>query len=139
MNHTICKKQTLFPVLGMVIIYALQFLVFPICFPRFSAGSNEASFLFIVPLIAFLVLTNILIDVNIVRWAIADLIYCVLVVVYNGQGLYGIGKRGINLDGNVPKYSFEAAVMSSVVIALAVFVLQTLILLAKKVYLRMKK
>lgn len=139
MNHTICKKQTLFPVLGMVIIYVLQFLVFPICFPRFSAGPNEAKFLFIAPLIAFLVITNILIDVSIVRWAIVDIIYCILIVIYNGQGLYGIGEKGVALDGNVPKYSFEVAVMSSIVIALAVFVFQTLVLLVKKVYIRMKK
>ncbi len=139
MKDTICKKQTLFPILGMVIIYALQFLVFPICFPKFYAVSNEASFLFIVPLIAFLVLTNVLIDVNIVRWAIADIIYCILIVIYNGQGLYGIGEKGVALDGNIPKYSFEVAVMSSVVITLAMFVFQTLILLVKKVYIRTKK
>ena len=139
MKDTICKKQLLFPVLGMVIIYVLQFLLFPILFPNFSSGTNEASALFIVPLVAFFVFVNVLSDVNIVRWAIADIIYCILIVIYNGQGLYGIGVKGIALDGNVPKYSFEDAVMSSIVIALAMFVFQTLVLLVKKAYIRTKK
>ncbi len=138
MKNTICKKQTLFPIIGMALIYALQFLLFPILFPNASSGTTEAEALFIVPLVAFSVLVNVFLDVTVVRWAVADIIYCVLIVIYNGQGLYGIGERGVALDGNYPTYSFKTAVLSSIVIALALFLLQTIIRFSRKVFVKVK-
>ena len=113
-------------ILSIVVIYALQFLVFPKCLPQYYPVSNEAWSILIIPLIVFSVLTNTLIDVNIGRWAIVDIIYCVMVLVYNGMGFYGIGKRGLSIDGMAPSYSFELAVITILIITLVLFFLTLL-------------
>ena len=126
-------------ILSIVVIYALQFLVFPKCLPQYYPVSNEARSILIIPLIVFSVLTNTLIDVNIGRWAIVDIIYCVMVLVYNGMGFYGIGKRGLSIDGMAPSYSFELAVITILIITLVLFFFQMLVQTIRLVYLKIKK
>lgn len=123
-------------ILSIVVIYALQFLVFPKCLPQYYPVSNEAWSILIIPLIVFSVLTNTLIDVNIGRWAIVDIIYCVMVLVYNGMGFYGIGKRGLSIDGMAPSYSFELAVITILIITLVLFFFQMLVRAIRLVYLK---
>lgn len=125
-------------ILSIVVIYALQFLVFPKCLPQYYPVSNEAWSILIIPLIVFSVLTNTLIDVNIGRWAIVDIIYCVMVLVYNGMGFYGIGKRGLSIDGMAPSYSFELAVITILIITLVLFFFQMLVRAIRLVYLKIK-
>ena len=126
-------------ILSIVVIYALQFLVFPKCLPQYYPVSNEAWSILIIPLIVFSVLTNTLIDVNIGRWAIVDIIYCVMVLVYNGMGFYGIGKRGLSIDGMASSYSFELAVITILLITLVLFFFQMLVQTIRLVYLKIKK
>lgn len=125
-------------ILSIVVIYALQFLVFPKCLPQYYPVSNEAWSILIIPLILFSVLMNTLIDVSIGRWAIVDIIYCVMVVIYNGMGFYGIGKRGLSIDGMSPSYSFELAVITILIIALVLFSFQTLVRIIRLVFLKIK-
>ena len=136
---SIVRKQKM-PVLilSIVVIYALQFLVFPKCLPQYYPVSNEAWSILIIPLIVFSVLTNTLIDVNIGRWAIVDIIYCVMVLIYNGMGFYGIGERGLSIDGMASSYSFELAVITILIITLVLFFFQMLVRAIRLVYLKIK-
>lgn len=133
------KHKIFLLVFCMAVIYALQFLVFPKCLPQYYPASNEAWFILIFPLFAFSVLTNILIDVKIVRWAIVDIIYCILVAVYNGAGLYGIGIRGISIDGVTPVYSLELALITILIIATVLFLFQMLVRVIRILFLKVKK
>lgn len=125
-------------ILSVVVIYALQFLVFPKFLSQYYPVSNEAWFILIIPLIVFSVLTNTLIDVNIGRWAIVDIIYCVMILIYNGKGFYGIGKRGLSIDGMSPSNSFELAVITILMITLVLFFFQMLVRAIRLVYLKIK-
>ncbi len=129
------RYKIFFLIINISVIYVLQFLVFPKCLPQYYPVSNEAWAIFIIPLLVFSVLANALIDVNVIRWILVDIIYCIMVIIYNGSGLYGIGKRGVAIDGMVSFYSFELAVITIFLITLGVFVFQVLIrmvLLRKK-------
>lgn len=126
-------------IVSVAVVYALQFLVFPKCLPQYYPVSNEAWFIFIIPLFAFSVLMNILIDVNIVRWAVVDIIYCVMIVAYNGTGLYGIGSRGISIDGMTPIYSFELALITILIVATGLFVFQVSVRVIRILLIKAKK
>lgn len=138
MLNIVLKHKMPVLILSVVVIYALQFLVFTKFLSQYYPVSNEAWFILIIPLIVFSVLTNTLIDVNIGRWAIVDIIYCVMILIYNGKGFYGIGKRGLSIDGMSPSYSFELAVITILMITLVLFFFQMLVRAIRLVYLKIK-
>ncbi len=127
MQNMFCKYKLIVLLLGMVMIYALQFVVLPLCFPQFYPVSNEAWSILIIPLCAFAVVMNSLADISIGKWAVVDSAYCLMVMLYNGTGLYGIGKRGLALDGMTPIYSFRLALITILTIGLLLFACQMLI------------
>ena len=139
MLSAVRKHKLLVLMLGMAVIYALQFLALPLCFPQFYPVSNEAWSILIIPLVAFSAAMNILVDANIGNWAMADSIYCLLAVLYNGNGFYGIGKRGIALDGMTPLYSFGLAAITILIITFVLFAFQMLIRGIRIIFLKARK
>ncbi len=133
------KYKTVFLLLGIVVIYLLQFLMFPNCLSKYYPVSNEAWSILLVPLLVFSVFVNIILDVNVARWAIADILYAIMVIVYSGPGLYGIGTRGFAIDGMSPVYSLELTVLTALVIAVALFSVQILVRAIRLVLLKVMK
>ena len=125
-------------VLSVIVIYVLQFLILPKCLPQYYPVTNEAWCILIVPLIVISLITNILTNVKIVGWAIIDLVYCIMVFVYNGKGFYGIGMRGVSLDGMSPIYSQELVIITALIIALALFAFQMFVREIRIIYLKTK-
>lgn len=132
------KQKIPFLIIGIIIIYVLQFLVFPKCLSHYYPISNEAWLIFIIPLLTFSMIINILIDVNIVSWAIVDTIYCIMVFTYNGAGLYGIGKRGLPIAGASPSYSLELALITILIITTALFLFQIVVRVIRILFLKIK-
>lgn len=139
MLSAVRKHKLLVLIIGMAVIYALQFLVLPQCFPRYYPVSNEAWSVLIIPLVVFSVAMNILTDANAGNWAMADGVYCLLAILYNGTGYYGIGKRGIALDGMTPIYSFGLAVITVLVITFVLLAFQMLICGIRVIFLKARK
>jgi hypothetical protein len=92
----------------------------------------------LIPLAVFSVLMNLLTDVRPGSWAVADLVYGILVALCNGSGLYGIGKRGLALAGMAPSYSPELAVITAFIIALILLVFQVLLHAIRAVFAKIK-
>lgn len=138
MKNIIKKHKLLFLMISMLVIYVFQFLVIPFCFPQFYPVSNEAFSIFIIPLLVFSVAVNIALDVKILLWTIADVLYGVLVIVYNGNGLYSIGRRGIALDGMSTIYSLELAAITVIVIIIILFAVQILIRAFRLLFMKSK-
>lgn len=139
MLRAVRKHKLLVLMFGMAVIYALQFLALPLCFPQFYPVSNEAWSILIIPLVAFSVAMNVLVDAKVGNWAMADGIYCLLAVLYNGNGLYGIGKRGVALDGMTPIYSFGLALITVLIITFVLFAFQMLIRGIRIIFLKARK
>lgn len=116
----------------MVFLYALLFLILPSAFPRFYPQSNEASaFLLIFPLL--LSSAGVLLyDLNLWHWASADALWGILLLLYDGKGLYGIGMRGVRLDGALPQYHRPLAALMIAGLLLVMLLLQALTLLLKR-------
>lgn len=105
-----------------LIVYIIQFLVFPAVFPKYYPRSNEAVFIFLIPAVLASVLGICILKADVLSCIVADLVYCIAVCIYNGKGHYGVGLRGIFLDGAKPVYSFEYTLIS-VFIIFVLFVL----------------
>lgn len=132
------KQKILFLIISMAVIYAVQFLLLPNVLPQYYPISNEAWSILIVPLVVFTVVMNILTDVNIGVWIIVDILYGIMIGIYNGRGFYGIGLSGISLDGLSPSYSFESALITILIIILILFVFQLLMRCLRLIFLRIK-
>lgn len=105
----------------IVLTYLVQFVWFPRCFPKYYPRSNEAWALFFVPLIVLAVIGSVVVRANVKTWLIADVLYWIMLLIYHGKGHYGIGLRGITLDGLQPKYSWELAMITiSIIVVLLV-------------------
>lgn len=132
------KQKILFLIISVAVVYAVQFLLLPNFLPQYYPVSNEAWLIFIVPLVVFSVVMNILIDVNIGIWIIVDILYGIMMGVYNGRGFYGIGMRGVSLDGMSPSYSLELALITILIIILTLFAFQLLMCVLRVIFLKMK-
>lgn len=98
-----CKKPLLL-CLGMSALWAVQFLLLPKVLPRYFPQSNEATALLLLPVLLASILGTWLCRFRLVQWLPADALYALLTSLF-GDGLYGIGLRGIRLDGAAPVYS----------------------------------
>ena len=107
-----CKKMI--PL--SIAVYIIQFLVFPTVFPKYYPRSNEAVFIFLIPAVLSAVIGICFLKTNIKGCLISDIVYCLAVCIYHGKGFYGIGLRGIYLDGAKPVYSFEYALIGILII-----------------------
>lgn len=111
-----------------MIVYAIQFLLFPILFPQYYPTSNESTIILIAPLILFSVLFNVVItDIRKSDWIIVDMTYGTMIILYNGTGLYGIGMRGISLDGLSPNYSPKLLFLTVLMLVIVLLSFQVLI------------
>ena len=129
-----CRKMTLM----LLTVYIIQFLLLPKVFPAYYPRSNEATFIFLIPIVLVSVLGIWCFKVNFISCLISDLIYCVCICIYNGKGFYGIGLRGIALDGSFPSYSFKDAVIHTVIFFLVFAVFQAIVSGLFVIFLKLK-
>ena len=133
------KHKILVLLITVAIIYALQFFLTPFCFPQYYPCSNEATLIFIIPLVLFCVVGNIVSDVNIKMWVIADTLYGIMLCIYNGRGFYGIGLYGVSLDGMYPVYSTQLAVITALILFIVLLAIQMLIRILRLAIFKVKK
>ena len=87
-------------VVTMTVVYALQFLLLPLLLGAYFPGaSNEATAIFWLSAALGLSLGFRFADQRLLSWLIADAFYLALILLYCAEGAYGIGMRGISLDG----------------------------------------
>lgn len=139
MLELIRKHKLLSLIITNIVIYVIQFILLPNCFPQYYPISNESTFIFIVPLVFLSVAGNVITNVKIKIWALVDVLYGVMLCIYNGMGFYGIGMRGVSLDGMSPIYSQELAVITILMIVLTLFAFQSLICVFRLLFLKAKK
>jgi hypothetical protein len=127
MSKPSCNKKLRWCLLSVTLIYGVQFLALPACFDQFYPQSNEATAVLLVPLLVMTVIGVLCFDVRIKTWLVSDALYGVLMCAYHGRGLYGIGLRGVMLDGMHPIYSFPMAIMMILALLGAMVILQGLL------------
>ena len=113
-------KKHLFIIL---LIYGLQFILLPWILPQYYPTSNEALFILIVPL----VIISILFRLKMKEWFFIDLLYLLCIWIYHGKGLYGLGMRGISLDGATSVYSNTLMMISLGVILIILLLIQGIV------------
>ncbi len=86
-------------ILAMILLYIIQFIIFPHIFVKYYPQSNESFAIFIITSMIVIVLSTYLYKISMIQWILSDLIYLLFIWTYPAQGAYGIGLRGISLDG----------------------------------------
>lgn len=113
-------------------LYVIQFLVIPMLLPNYFPRSNNAIVIFLITSLVASVAAVVFITSRLKDLWIADLLYGCIICVFNGNGKYGIGRVGINLDGLQSRMSFQMALLSSVMIVIGFFVIQVIIVNVKQ-------
>lgn len=121
---TLDKYKIPFLIGCVVVTYIMQFVVLPKCFPVYYPTTNESVAFMWIPMIVFLIVVNIIMDVKIGMWALADAVYVILINIYN-NGAYGIGSTGLLLDSGDVVYSSGLAFTVSVIIGIVLLVMQS--------------
>ena len=127
MTNKLGKKKALLLSGIFAFLYVLQFLLLPRCLPRYYPVSLEAGWFFLLSLIAFSIIGTALGKGKLRTWLIPDGLYGLLLWLYNGRGLYGIGLRGVNLDGTRPIYSKDLAGITILILLLLLVAFQALL------------
>jgi hypothetical protein len=121
------NKKNIFTVIAFVLIYLLQFVLFPGIATNYFPRSNEATIFYFGSFTLLIIVLEFCITSNIKLWLLGDIIYIALVFVYHGKGLYGIGLKGITLDGAQPQYDFKFAVVSIGIYALYIIIIEVIV------------
>jgi len=124
-------KYYIKPIIYMTVLYVLHFIISPFVFSGCFPSSNEASLIFIIPALLILVFAIYMVNDRIICWLTADLLYFILIMIYSANGAYGIGMRGMNLDGMHSFYSKDDVFIGALIAVCIIFLLQTLIKLSK--------
>ena len=112
--------------LAALCIYLVQFLLLPRMVPRYYPQTNEAAAILLIPLL-LLTVAGVLLGLRIRGWVLVDGTYALAVMLYNGPGLYGIGLRGVRLDGMVPVYDVQLALLMVGILVVTMALLQLLL------------
>lgn len=67
-------------------------------------------------------------------YLLSDILYIVLLFIYHGKGLYGIGMRGMNLDGMQSFYERKSAPIGILIMAGVVLNLQVIAWIILKIF-----
>ena len=90
MKNTLCLSWM------MILLYVMQFIVLPYLLPLYYPNSNEAMFILIVPHVVMAFCVNIWCDVRISTWFLLGVLYGGLILIYRGNGLYGLINSFVN-------------------------------------------
>ena len=63
---------------------------------------------------------------------VADIVYFLLIMVYSAKGAYGIGLRGISLDGLQAKYSHSEVLLGAAIAATVLVATQLILIVCLK-------
>ena len=107
-------------------VYLIQFVLVPRLFPRYYPQSNEATAILLIPLL-LLILAGVFLGLRLRGWLLSDGLYALALILYNGRGLYGIGLRGVRLDGMIPVYDGKLALLMVGAVVAAMVILQLLL------------
>lgn len=110
-----------------VLIYLLQFIVFPAVFQNYYPKSTESSLIMFAVFFVGYIAGFCLVTKKIGYWIFPDIVYCLMVLVYSGKGLYGVGMRGISLDGASPYYDFSVALIWVGAVLVLILLIQLII------------
>lgn len=117
--------------LSAAALYSLLFLLLPLLFPHWFPQSNEATAVLLILTILFSTAGVLLLELKLWHWLCTDLLLGLWMAVYDGKGLYGIGLRGVLLDGAMPRYNKTLALIMILGLLLLMVMLQGLSLLLK--------
>ena len=108
-------------IISTICLYLIQFIVIPMFY---LPSSNEGTFILILSTIIILIIAMLLISDKLRYYLLSDILYIVLLFIYHGKGLYGIGMRGMNLDGMQSFYERKSAPIGILIMAGVVLILQ---------------
>lgn len=109
-------KEKMIMIASFIVLYLLQFIMFPALFDNYFPRTNECFLLLYVSIVLHCVVGHFMLEKKLTSWMIGMVIYSLLVVIYHGRGLYGIGSVGVSLDGTYPRYDFGFALIISGII-----------------------
>ena len=95
--------------------------------------------LLLVPLLLAAVACTWIFRVRLLQWLPANCVYALLTALLNGSGHYGIGLRGIRLDGAAPTYSPALAGLMALAILAVLLLTQSTTCSLRKLYRKLKK
>lgn len=75
---------------AMIVLYVIQFFVFPGLFPVYFRTSNEAFAMYYISAAAVILAGSWIGKAGALEWAAGDLIYLFLIFLYSADGAYGL-------------------------------------------------
>ena len=114
------------------VLYLTQFIIVPLFFAKYYPSSNEAFLIFLVLIIAASVVAVMIWNLKVRHLIVADIVYFLLIMVYSAKGAYGIGLRGISLDGLQAKYSHSEVLLGAAIAATVLVGTQLILIVCLK-------
>lgn len=112
----------------MIVLYVVQFIVIPMIFPQYYPRSNNAYCIYMITFCIICICGIFITNKKIINWLMADAFYVILIIMYSNNGAYGIGLKGISLDGLQSSFSQSVLYIDVCILFVVLFVLQLLIM-----------
>lgn len=122
------KEKRFWLLILMVLLYLIQFIVFPRVFPYYFRISNEATWLFWSTHLLVALVAAIGISGNFVDWLFADFAYLALIAAYSADGAYG---TYLYMYSRASSVLIELAIIAAVILLFQGFI-SGIVFLAKK-------
>lgn len=120
-------KKSILSIIIFALIYAMHFLVFPALFEKWYPRSNEAYGLYIGSFLFIIIMSKCFLDLQHKYYIMGMAAYIIAVSIYNACGAYGIGLRGIALDGIKIYYDSNTIWAGVIIMSLIMLALYALV------------
>lgn len=132
------RKNLLCVTLVQAVIYVLQYLLFPNLFSNLFPRSNEAFLLFAATLCLVSIIEYVLLNLKLSNIAVGIVVYFLLIAIYCPEGAYGIGLKGLTLDGMQATYSYDlrwgGIFVATIITGIIQIILWSIIIFLKKIF-----
>ncbi len=120
------RKAILKVLLSYFILYVLQFLIFPLFCDVIGKGTRPIAVLCITTVIITLIGMTAFSD-KMRFWLLGLIFYTTLFFLYAPEGAYGVGLRGLDLDGMHSYYDYSTRYIGIAIVVIWVLILQLLV------------
>jgi len=121
------RKAILKVLLSDFILYVLQFLIIPLLYSKVFGRRNEATAVLCITTVIITLIAMIAFSDKMRFWLLGLIFYTTLIFLYAPEGAYGVGLRGLDLDGMHSYYDYSTRYIGIAIVVIWVLILQLLV------------
>ena len=117
-----------------VVLYILHFVIMPLIFSNEYPTGSMVGIVLLATLLVWCVISHYCLKCGVLMWILAEVIYALAVLAYNGRGFYGIGVVEIASNGKDTVYNTRFALVMVGLLVVFMFLIKLALVIIDFMY-----